>query len=150
MLHGKHLTQEGCEVVMLFLNIVLVYLKLDFRFPKRLSTFLTRMNFENTYYKGIKTFVSCTKCHSIYDIPCTNDEKKKQHVCSFIDSTTTCQNSLYQITKNGILNPFSVFVYNSIVSTLRTFFLRDGFVNSINSWKKRRLKGHIWPPLDLG
>lgn len=76
MLCGKRLTNEGCEVVILFLNILLAFLKLDYRFPASLSTFLDRMNFDKTYYKGIKTFVNCKVCHSIYDIPSSNEEEK--------------------------------------------------------------------------
>lgn len=61
MMHGKYLTQEGCELVMIFFNIILTYLNLDYRFPKNLSTFISRMKYQETFYQGMKKYVSCKK-----------------------------------------------------------------------------------------
>jgi hypothetical protein len=158
MLHGKHLTEQGCEIMMVFFNIVLAYLNLEFRFPKRLPTFISRMQFNQTYYNGIKTFVSCGNCHAIYDIPKNNDDRKKQHQCTFklsYSTTTgnplrTCENDIYRITKVGKLVPRYTFVYNSVISTLKTFFKRSGFMESINSWRSRKLQknGHLFDIMD--
>lgn len=149
MMHGKYLTQEGCELVMIFFNIILTYLNLDYRFPKNLSTFISRMKYQETFYQGMKKYVSCKKCHSIYPLSDDNETRKRNSHCTFgtrISSTTGrflhyCDTELYSINKNnGNLTPARVFIYNSVITTLKQFFSREGFMDSITSWKNRKLQ----------
>ena len=148
MMHGKYLTQEGCEVMMMFFNIALTCLNMHYRFPTKLSTFISRMKFQETFYKGITKYVSCKSCHSIYRLSENNETRKRRSHCTFathISSVTrltlhTCDTELYSISKSGKYIPLRVYVYNSIISTLKTFFLRDGFMKNINSWRNRKLQ----------
>ncbi|KAI9334335.1 hypothetical protein BD770DRAFT_302573, partial [Pilaira anomala] len=158
MMQGKYLTLEGCEVVMFFLNIVLTYLNLEFRFPKKLSTFITRMKFNENVYKGVKKYVACKSCHSIYEIPENNSDRSVHATCRFasrISSTSRlvlerCNTDLYTVSRSGKLNPTMTFVYNSIITTLRQFFSRKNFMKEINSWRKRKLQkeGYVFDVMD--
>lgn len=158
MLSGKYLTQEGSEIVMVFFNIILEYLKLDFRFPKKMSTFISRMKFQEHFYQGIKKYVSCKNCHSIYLLPTDNQSRTLHQHCTFttrISSTSglaleKCGTELYSKSKKGKLTPSRVYIYNSIISTLKQFFKRDGFMTNINSWKNRKLKknGYLFDIMD--
>ncbi|KAG1438058.1 hypothetical protein G6F56_012806 [Rhizopus delemar] len=58
MLQGRHLSDECAEIVMLFLNMALTHLELDYRFPKKLATFITRMDYQGRFYSGITIYVS--------------------------------------------------------------------------------------------
>lgn len=135
MLYGRYLTQEGGEILMVFFNIVLSFLGLAFRFPKQMKTFTSRMKYQEKFYQGIKEFVSCSRCHAIYPLPLTKQERMAKKYCIFatrISSTTRhvlhrCGNELYYTTKAGKLNPLRMYVYNSIINTLKQFASRQGF-----------------------
>ena len=158
MMQGKYLTLEGCELVMMLLNIVLTYLNLEFRFPKKLSTFTARMNFNENVYKGIKKYVACKTCHSIYHLPETNSDRSAHSTCRFasrISSTSRlvlerCNTGLYTVSKTGKLTPTMTFIYNSIITTLQQFFSRKNFMKEINSWRKRKLQkeGYLFDIMD--
>ena len=77
MLQGRHLADDCAEIVMLFLNMVLTHLELDYRFPKKLSTFIARMDYQGKFYNGITQYVSCVDCHKIQKLPAEQDERKK-------------------------------------------------------------------------
>lgn len=147
-LYGKYLTCEGGELVMAFLNIVLKYLCLKFRFPRQMKTFTSRMKYQDQFYQGIKEYVSCSSCHAIYPMPIKQQERRNRMHCNFVTkvSTTTgrplelCGNALYDTTKTGKLNPKRTYVYNSMITTLKQFMCREGFMDSLTSWKKRKLQ----------
>ncbi|KAG1440670.1 hypothetical protein G6F56_011823 [Rhizopus delemar] len=48
MLQGRHLTDSAAQIVMFFLNMVLSHLELDYRFPKTLATFTSRMDYQDS------------------------------------------------------------------------------------------------------
>jgi hypothetical protein len=49
-------------------------------------------------------------------------------------------NELYSTTKTGKLNPLRMYVYNSIINTLKQFASRQEFLKNITSWKTRKLQ----------
>ncbi|KAI9330333.1 hypothetical protein BD770DRAFT_449551 [Pilaira anomala] len=94
MMHGKYLTQEGCE------NEV----------PKN-------------FYKGITKYVSCKACHSIYHLSENNDTQKRRSHCTFathISSVTrrTLQTCDTDYTQSPNLANTTLYVFTSIIQSL--------------------------------
>ena len=80
MLQGRHLTDSAAQIVMLFLNMVLSHLELEYRFPRSLATFTSRMDYQGRFFDGITQYVSCMNCHKIHRLPADQDTRKKKQV----------------------------------------------------------------------
>ncbi|KAG1443474.1 hypothetical protein G6F56_010662 [Rhizopus delemar] len=120
MLQGRHLTDEAAQIVMLFLNMALNHLDLEYRFPKKLSTFIARMDYQGRFYSGITQYVSCKDCHHIHKLPCEQEERKTNRYCRRVTkynsvgiAITWCNVDLYRVTKKGKLIPKRIYLYNS-------------------------------------
>lgn len=139
MLHGKYITDEGLEIVMAFLNVALSYCNNDFRFPVRSSTFFNRCKIAERVHDGLKRFVCCSCCHAIH--PFTIEEEKllsRGRKCGArgpFSYSQPCENDLFK--RENRWKAKKLFYFNSPISTLRKFFLRDNFVDMIKKWKSR-------------
>lgn len=131
-------TNEGLETIMLFLNQVLVLTNHQYRFPVRIHTLEKWAQLSERVYHGIKSYVCCTECRSMYPIQGNRTRNKK---CSWKDSYTNanmCGNFLY-LEKNGIYTPKQLFHYNSIEQTIRTYLKRQHFVDQLTHRRKKYL-----------
>lgn len=141
MLHGKHLSDEGCEVLMVFLNIALTITNNVYRFPVRAETFVSWCKLAERVHHGMKEYVSCTACHAVHAFhTATEKSALLGRTCSYIEpfpGSSRCSNTLFERNAGGIMKPIRSVFYNSIVSSLKTFFLRDTFVSKIQQWKSR-------------
>ena len=141
-LYGRYLTDEGIEIVLAFLNVALEICGSPFRFPKKVAAFIARCQLAERVHHSIKEYVSCKICHAVhaYSTPAEKQRLLNEHTCSskepFLNSVR-CGNRLFKKVGNK-MTPIRSFYFNSVVSTLKTFFLRDGFVNSIKQWKNRQ------------
>ncbi|KAG2191172.1 hypothetical protein INT47_007909, partial [Mucor saturninus] len=85
--------------------------------------------------------VSCTACHAVH--PYDTEVEKNQLIgknCSSVEpfpGSTRCGNRLFSVNNRSVLKPIRSFYYNSLVSTLQAFFLREGFVDDVRRWKSR-------------
>ncbi|KAG1444334.1 hypothetical protein G6F56_010343 [Rhizopus delemar] len=78
---GRYLNDEAAQIVMLFLNMALSHLELKYRFPKKLSTFIARMDYQGRFYSGITQYVSCKDCLHIHELPNEQEERMKNRYC---------------------------------------------------------------------
>jgi len=144
-LHGRYLTDEGLEVVMMYLNIVLdIFGDTKYRFPKYARTFVGWCQLSAVVHKGIQTYVCCTKCKAIHPYETDTDKYnlKRQRLClnpGIFPNSIPCQNSLFKRNagNNTQLKPISYFYYNSMIQTLKTFMLREDFFQHTQAWKTR-------------
>ena len=128
MLQGRHLTDEAAQIVMLFLNMALNHLELEYRFPKKLSTFIARMDYQGRFYNGITQYISCKDCHHIHELPNEQEERKTNRYCRRVTkynsvgiAITWCNVDLYRVTKKGKLIPQRIYLYNSVIATIKKF-----------------------------
>lgn len=141
MIHGKHITDEGCEIVMAFLNMALIYCNKEYRFPVRAQTFVEWCQLAERIHHGMKSYVSCTKCHAVHAYE-TEDEKRRifGRKCTSVEpfpGSVRCNAELFVSNAKKIMKPIRMVYYNSIISTLKTFFMRDTFADDLKGWKTR-------------
>ncbi|CAO3644833.1 unnamed protein product [Mucor hiemalis] len=149
MLIGRYIADEGAEIIMAFLNVALALVKNAFRFPVKLSTFVNNSRFEERACPGMRTYVSCITCHSIYDIPGNINERRERLLCTFAKRVSHdgsrvlkyCDTPLYDVNANNSnsLVPMAIYMYNSVIETLKKFYMRDGFFEAVSAWKRRKL-----------
>lgn len=100
-LHGRYLTDERPEVVMMYINIVLdICGDTNYRFPKYARTFVGWCQLSAVAHKGIQTYVCCTKCKAIHPYQTDTDKYnlKRQRLClnhGISPNSMPCQNSLF-------------------------------------------------------
>lgn len=140
MSYRNHSTDKGIELMMVFFNQVLILTGKTYRFPKKISTFVAWAELSERLYSGIKKYVLCEECHSLYPYQ-TEDEVNNVigKKCSFKDTLETsvrCGNSLFKKQGNNLIQvPKKMFFYNSIGSTLKKFLKRETFVKQIENRK---------------
>ncbi|CAO3657030.1 unnamed protein product [Mucor hiemalis] len=150
LLIGHCITDEFAEIIMAFLNVLLYFAGKTYRFPVKVCTFKSNSRLEERVCSGLTTYVSCTQCHSIYDIPGSNNERDQRKKCTFAKRVSTygsnvlqrCENDLYDIRENGehkTFIPKAYYMYNSVIETLKKFYMRDGFFEAVSAWKSRKL-----------
>ena len=143
---------------MLFCNMVLCLTDENYRFPVSITTF-DRWCSSNQYgNSGIKEYASCTACHAIHPYETEEDKRKVQDQVYCNDAgifvgSSMCQNRLLDYNQYGTITSVRSFFYNSLIDTLKLFFMRDGFAESISQWKNRQTEqdvlsdifdGQIW------
>ncbi|OBZ65134.1 hypothetical protein A0J61_11941, partial [Choanephora cucurbitarum] len=69
-----------------------------------------------------------------------------------------CEGELVAPNQYGTIAPVRSFFHNSLIDTLKSFFLRDGFAESLNKWKQRQtlpetlsdiFDGRVWKNFKL-
>lgn len=148
VLIGRYLTDEAAEIVMAFANALLSLIGgITYSFPAKVSSFKKNTQYEDFACSGVTTYVSCITCHRIYEIPSDNNERRLKMKCTSPKRLSAyggsvleyCNEDLYKISRTNIYNPIAFYQYNSIIETLRKFYLRAGFVESLSAWKNRNL-----------
>ncbi|OBZ80148.1 hypothetical protein A0J61_11803, partial [Choanephora cucurbitarum] len=147
-LRKNQLTDAACETVMLFCNMVLCLTEESFRFPLSIATFDRWCSSNHYGITGIKEYASCTSCHAIHSYKTDDDQKKVQSQVYCNDAgifagSSVCQNKLLDYNQYGTITPIRSFFYNSLVDTLKMFFMRNGIVESLSQWKKRQTEQNV-------
>ncbi|OBZ81209.1 hypothetical protein A0J61_10742, partial [Choanephora cucurbitarum] len=147
-LRKNQLTDAACETVMLFCNMVLCLTEESFRFPMSIATFDRWCSSNHYGNTGIKEYASCTSCHAIHRYETDEDKGKVQDQVYCNDAgifagSSMCQNKLLDCNQYGTITPSRSFFYNSLVDTLKMFFMRNGFVESITRWKKTQTEHDV-------
>ncbi|KAI8326765.1 hypothetical protein EDC96DRAFT_581302 [Choanephora cucurbitarum] len=94
------------------------------------------------YHDGIQEFADCTSCHIIHPYTTASQKEKMQNQLTcfgkgILPSSPTCMEDLFKTNQYGTLAPVRSVFCNSVISTLRNFFMRDTFVDDIKKWKTR-------------
>ena len=144
---NAHLTEDASEIIMGFFNVALELMEMSYRFPRKKSTFENRSGVNSYLFDGVKQYVDCLKCHNLYSIEHDQLHRQANFKCKSATRTDqlgnvsrTCGEPLYTVTKAKTYLPRAVYMYNSIIETLRKFYMRDNFANSVKAWKSRNLK----------
>lgn len=127
---------EGLEIVMMFLNQILILTNHVYRFPVRVHTLERWADLNNRVYHGSQSYVSCSTCHAMYPVEVNRSRNKKCIWKGSVRNASRCENELY-IEKNGVFLPAQLFHYNSIKHTIQTFLQRQHFVHQLESKRKR-------------
>ncbi|EIE76489.1 hypothetical protein RO3G_01193 [Rhizopus delemar RA 99-880] len=105
--------------------------------PTKISTARNMVNYSSAS-SGVSRFLVCSLCRSVYDTGSLHTRR-----CPFIRFANNphrqehpCGNSLFI---GSSLKPVLEFPYNSIVETLKKFFVRPTFETEIEEWRR----GHV-------
>lgn len=113
-----HQTPEKLlEQMLFFSNVILKITNDSYRFPSRFCTLAKNKVFASTFYDGFTSFTVCSNCHKIHNPQ--------------MPSFSCCSLPLYKQPSSVNRQPFKVFPYNSLITTLKKFFLRPGFVQKL-------------------
>ena len=120
----------------------------EFRFPKSVPTFLNRSPLEAFSAEGVKHHAVCPSCYHLSSIKSNPTDETR--VCNPpligagfkpTGSSEFCNGRVYDYDKNSLTKkPVAQLVYSycSITTTLKKFFLRQGFADQVKSWKSRQ------------
>jgi phage FluMu protein Com len=137
------LTEEGGERLMAFFNVILIALKSEYRFPKKLSTLKVHAKVDKFFLKDVEEFAVCEQCdqHFLW-------KKQDEVVASVPTKCPTCKTiSLFKNETKTIT--VKSFYYKSIIGSLRDFFYRPGFDAVLKKlWKRKTLPGYIGDACD--
>ncbi|KAG2192664.1 hypothetical protein INT47_009234 [Mucor saturninus] len=124
-----YVVNEGAIILIAIVNKILDFFGDSFRVPSSVSG-LKSMAGMDTLTKGIKKYVACGECHSIYE----NDGAPL--FCTFdkFGNSALCGHSLFKSSSSTI--PKKSYVYQSIKHSLQTLFSRPDFETQINSWNR--------------
>lgn len=142
LMRKNQLADAASETMMKFFNLVLSVTIETYRFPSCASTFDAWCHSSVYCHDGIQEFANCTSCHTNHRYT-TDEEKKKmqnQLTCfgkGLLPNSPACMKDLFKTSQYGALVPVRSFFCNSVISTLRNFFIRDTFVDDIKKWKTR-------------
>ena len=163
LLRKNQLNDVSCETVMLFSNMVLCLTDEQYRFPKSVATFDIWCQSARPFSSSVKEYASCVTCHAIHPYSTEEEQAIVQQKVSCFDQgiflgSSFCQQDLLERNQYGTLAPLRTFSYNSLVETLKMFFMRDGFANEISLWKERQVlpgmlsdiyDGQVWNEFKL-
>ncbi|EIE90275.1 hypothetical protein RO3G_14986 [Rhizopus delemar RA 99-880] len=125
----KFLTDDQTELLMECMNVVLLFTNMKYRFPVKATTLLSSSELLKRCYEGVTQYSVCKGCHRLYRL--NENGRSTVTVCRKCDESLIIGG-----TSNSHL-PKMLFEYNSIVSTLKKFMCRPGFVDSLLKWKSR-------------
>ncbi|KAI9003776.1 hypothetical protein CLU79DRAFT_674643, partial [Phycomyces nitens] len=111
------------------INKILDFFGDSFRVPSSISG-LKSMAGMNTLTKGIKKYVACGECHSIYE----NNDAPLFYTFDKFGNSALCGHSLFKSSSSTI--PKKSYVYQSIKHSLQTLFSWPDFETQINSWNR--------------
>ena len=124
----KHLTVEATEILLEAMNVVLSLVGMTYRFPVKANTFKSASQLKTVCCSGIRKYAVCKGCHGLY--PSGVSMAPIPDLCNMDD----CRTPLLLPSRTI---PAMVYSYNSAITTLKRFFLRPTFVNSLTQWKTR-------------
>lgn len=136
--YGRYVTDHCLEIMMACFNVVFHLLNYTYRFPVKVATLKKWINLNNNACSGVKEYVMCSKCNSLYRY---NTNEEKQHlngrVCTFkgtLTSSKKCGNNLFlTIETNGSAKknhhkPIKNFFYNSLIDSIKQLLKQNFFV----------------------
>ncbi|EIE87366.1 hypothetical protein RO3G_12077 [Rhizopus delemar RA 99-880] len=154
LFQAKHLSVKAGEDLLAFLSFFVRALGHGMEIPTKISTARNMVNYSSAS-SGVPRFLVCSLCRSVYD---TGSLHTRQ--CPFIRFANNphrqehpCGNSLFI---GSSLKPVLEFPYNSIVETLKKFFVRPTFETEIEEWRHRHVEegvfydiydGRVWNSL---
>ncbi|OAD74063.1 hypothetical protein PHYBLDRAFT_168470 [Phycomyces blakesleeanus NRRL 1555(-)] len=120
---SRHVVDKGAAVLIEFINNLLRIYDQDFQLPTSLAG-LQKMTGFSAITKGIKKFVMCQDCHTVYqDIV----SAPPRCVSSKLGARSACHCNLTKFISSGALVAKREYVYQSIKNTLSVFFCRPSF-----------------------
>ncbi|OAD65946.1 hypothetical protein PHYBLDRAFT_175684 [Phycomyces blakesleeanus NRRL 1555(-)] len=120
---SRHVVDKGAAVLIEFINNLLRIYDQDFQLPTSLAG-LQKMTGFSAITKGIKKFVVCQDCHTVYqDIV----SAPPRCVFSKLGARSACNCNLTKSVSSGALVAKREYVYQSIKNTLSVFFCRPSF-----------------------
>lgn len=96
--------------------------------------------------KGVRRYVACGACHSLY-----SPDDIVAESCSFtsFSGDAPCNTRLYNIAAGNKRKPAKEFAYNSLIGSLQRLFRRPSFEEKINEWRNRsRTPGILYDVYD--
>ncbi|OAD73537.1 hypothetical protein PHYBLDRAFT_168881 [Phycomyces blakesleeanus NRRL 1555(-)] len=120
---SRHVVDKGAAVLIEFINNLLRIYDQDFQLPTSLAG-LQKMTGFSAITKGIKKFVVCQDCHTVYqDIV----SAPPRCVSSKLGARSACNCNLMKSISSGALVAKREYVYQSIKNTLSVFFRCPSF-----------------------
>ncbi|EIE77528.1 hypothetical protein RO3G_02232 [Rhizopus delemar RA 99-880] len=120
LFQAKYLSVEAGEDLLAFLSFFVRALSHGMEIPTKISTARTMVNYFSAS-SGVSRFLVCSLCRSVF----ANNPHRQERPCG---------NSLFV---GSSLKPVLEFPYNSIVETLKKFFVRPNFETEIEQWRGR-------------
>ncbi|OAD65116.1 hypothetical protein PHYBLDRAFT_176412 [Phycomyces blakesleeanus NRRL 1555(-)] len=120
---SRHVVDKGAAVLIEFINNLLRIYDQDFQLPTSLAN-LQKMTGFSAITKGIKKFVVCQDCHTVYqDIV----SAPSRCVSSKLGARSACNCNLTKSVSSSALVAKREYVYQSIKNTLSAFFCHPSF-----------------------
>ncbi|KAG2191745.1 hypothetical protein INT47_003105 [Mucor saturninus] len=126
-----YVVDEGAVILIAIINKILEIFQDPFRLPLSVPGLKQLAGYGNLT-SGIKKYVACSECHTIYDIgvsvplSCTSIK---------FGGSSLCSNPLFKSGSESRI-PKRTYVYHSVIDSLKKFFRRPGFEDAINSWNR--------------
>ena len=143
LMRKNQLSDSASETMMLFFNMVLLATNETYSFPSSACTFDAWCNSSVFCHDGIREYANCPTCHSMHPYN-TEQEKQALHrqvTCfgkGLLPNAQPCMTDILKTNQYGTILPIRSFFYNSVIQTLKSFLMRETFVNDIKKWKSRR------------
>jgi len=137
-----HCARRTSEMLLRFLNLVILALGVSFAFPKTQVTMYKRYGIDSVINGGMKLYAVCPNkdCNFVYieNAPqrCTN--MLNENHATYLP--TRCHTRLYNVdaySNSSSSYAKKVYPYQSIQESLAVLFQRPGFVDKINHWRNR-------------
>ncbi|OAD79345.1 hypothetical protein PHYBLDRAFT_58395 [Phycomyces blakesleeanus NRRL 1555(-)] len=124
-----YVINEGAILLIAIMNKILELFRDPFCLPVSIPGLKSMAGF-NTFTDGIKKYVSCSKCHSIYE-----NNESTPHFCIFdkFGNNSMCGNSLFKLGNQSSI-PKRTYVYHSVQNSIKALFSRPDFETQIDSW----------------
>ncbi|OAD71962.1 hypothetical protein PHYBLDRAFT_68752 [Phycomyces blakesleeanus NRRL 1555(-)] len=129
---SRHVADKSAAVLIEFINNLLRIYDQDFQLPTSLAS-LQKMTGFSAITKGIKKFVVCQGCHTVYH---NIVSALPRCVSSKLGARSACNCNLMKSISSGALVAKREYVYQSIKNTLSVFFCRPSFEAKIRQWNK--------------
>ena len=145
LLNNRNIARKDNEMIMECLNYVLKLNNDSFRFPKSMATFLKRNDLTTYSHEGIRYYAVCSDCHKLSSVK--ENPNEEDIVCAakltnaaFVPQRHNpfCEGKVYEYQHNATeskLVPQKEYAYCSLITILKKFFLRQGFVERTKAWK---------------
>jgi hypothetical protein len=158
----KYLTVEGSEILLRFFARVWSLGRPDSNISVTLPSARRRVGLDDLT-KGVTFMVVCPKCRALYPYLLNGEQRISMArmepeearanfgtlMCTnnpfeFGSSSRMCNENLFYHTETNLATPRMVCPYNSITESIRTMFMRPGFADILQHWKRYPLpEGYV-------
>ncbi|OAD81196.1 hypothetical protein PHYBLDRAFT_138735 [Phycomyces blakesleeanus NRRL 1555(-)] len=126
-----YVVDEGAILLIAIMNKILELFRDPFRLPVSIPGLKSMAGF-NTFTDGIKKYVSCSECHSIYE---NNESTPCFCIFDKFGNNSMCGNSLFKSGNQSSI-PKRTYVYHSVQNSIKALFSRPDFETQIDSWNR--------------